>query len=177
MEINQQYLQECFSYNPVTGVLRWRERPVRHFNSEHRAKIFNAKFSGSEAGAIMRDNSYYRVGLIGNKYLAHRLIWMLKNNEWPDQIDHINGNGLDNRFNNLRNVDNQTNLLNKKVYSNSMSGISGVRWSKSRKKFQVYIGITGNFTHLGYFKDKFEAVCCRKSAEIKAHFHQNHSRR
>jgi len=92
----------------------------------------------------------------------------------PKEIDHINSDGLDNRLINLRNVDHLENGKNQKMKSNNISGVTGVSWNKKRSKWHANIGIKKRKIHIGYFFDKFEAVCARKAAEIKYGFHENH---
>ena len=73
------------------------------------------------------------------------------------QVDHINGDKLDNRRNNLRIVTNQQNQYNSK----SRKGISkykGVSWHKTAGKWRAYIGVDGKFKHLGLFTDEKEAA-------------------
>lgn len=87
----------------------------------------------------------------------------------PDdmQIDHINGNPLDNRKSNLRICTQQQNLLNKGIKSNNTTGITGVYWDKSRKKWLASIGLNGRSHHLGRFDNLEDAIKVRKQAEIE----------
>ena len=94
--------------------------------------------------------------------LMHRIIMNVKNNEY---IDHINGNKLDNRKQNLRICTNQENNFNKGLYSHNTSGVSGVSWDKSRNKWEASIKINRKKIHLGRFENFNEAVNKRKEAE------------
>ena len=42
----QSYLRECFNYDPVTGLLRWRERPRAHFRRELDWKGWTKRYAG-----------------------------------------------------------------------------------------------------------------------------------
>lgn len=73
----------------------------------------------------------------------------------------------------LRNVDGQENTKNKRKYQNNSSGVAGVhRWRETQWRAQITINKIK--THLGLYDDFFNAVCARKSAELKAQFHVNH---
>ena len=72
-------------------------------------------------------------------------------------VDHINGNGFDNRRENLRIVTPEENALNRKKYTNNKSGFKGVYWHKRIKKWGVEIRAFNKRKHIGYF-------CCPKDA-------------
>lgn len=83
------------------------------------------------------------------------------------QIDHINGNGLDNRKSNLRICTNIENSRNKNITKNNTSGIRGVSWNKSYQKWHTYIRVNYRHVFLGYYFDKEQALKVRKEAEEK----------
>lgn len=95
--------------------------------------------------------------------LLHRIIMNVKNGEY---VDHINGNKLDNRKQNLRICTNQENNFNKGLYSHNTSGVTGVSWDKSRNKWEVSIKINQKKINLGRFENFNDAVNKRKDAEI-----------
>lgn len=70
-------------------------------------------------------------------------------------IDHINGNGLDNRKCNLRVVTNRLNCMNRhQLYS---SRYPGVTWNKRSGKWNAQAQINGKHIHLGTFRTEEEA--------------------
>ncbi len=74
----------------------------------------------------------------------HRLIMNNKTqNIQNKQIDHINGNKLDNRKSNLRICNNQENSFNKNKNKNNTSGFKGVYYDKDRKKWRGSIQVNG----------------------------------
>lgn len=81
------------------------------------------------------------------------------------EIDHINHNGLDNRKSNLRVVDRATNAKNRKLNSNSKSGIKGVSFCRRLNKWQAEIQIDNKQIYLGVWKSKLGALLARKLAE------------
>lgn len=98
-------------------------------------------------------SKHRRVGI-----LMHRLIL---NTRKEDQIDHINGNGLDNQRNNLRLATQQQNMWNRRkrvVCGGDSSVFKGVVWDKARNKWLVKICYSGRYYHVGRFIDEKEAA-------------------
>ena len=81
-------------------------------------------------------------------------------------IDHKNRNPLDNRLDNLRHCTVQQNSMNRSIQCNNTSGVTGVYWSKTYNKWIATIKINGKRKHLGYFKEKEDAIEARRQAEI-----------
>lgn len=81
-------------------------------------------------------------------------------------VDHINHNPLDNRKSNLRICTQQQNSINRSIRSDNNSGIAGVLWNESRKKWIAYIRYNKKGITLGYYNTKEEAIEARKQAEI-----------
>lgn len=73
-------------------------------------------------------------------------------------VDHINGNGLDNRRKNLRLVTKSQNMMNSGVRVNNVSGYKGVSWVSREKKWRVTIWKENKQFDIGRFEDKVEAV-------------------
>lgn len=175
-------LRKLLRCEPETGKLFWRERSVDLFtdgkqSANHNCAAWNAKFAGKEAFTSVGSHGYYQGAIFNSPHLIHRVIWAMVNGEWPsDQVDHINGDKLDNRPENLRDVTSQENLRNQKMYCNNTSGHTGVRWYKGRRKWRATIHVSGKRTHLGYFTSKDDAIAARKAAEIEHGYHPNHGR-
>lgn len=87
-------------------------------------------------------------------------------------VDHINGNSLDCRENNLRKCTQQQNTYNKRVPSNNTSGYKGVSWDKNRKKWKCGIRFNNKQIHLGRFTDKIKAALAynKKAIELFGEF-------
>ncbi|MBI5954394.1 MAG: HNH endonuclease [Chloroflexi bacterium] len=91
--------------------------------------------------------------------LMHRVIL---NAPADMQVDHINGDGLDNRRVNLRLVTPRKNTLNRGVRSTNKTGYSGVYLDQRTNKFTARISL-----HIGSFDSFDEAVAARQKAEDK----------
>ena len=113
-------------------------------------------------------------------FRQHRVIWLLVHKSWPtDEIDHINGNKIDNRPSNLRDVSRSDNQRNSKIRSNNTSGTMGVgkiRPQKGRPFWRVVIFDLKGIKKQKQFRYKKDAVSWRKSMEIKCGYHKNHGR-
>jgi hypothetical protein len=96
--------------------------------------------------------------------LMHRLIMDAKRGQ---QVDHINGNKLDNRKCNLRFCTNAQNAMNSFPRIGTTSKYKGVGWSKIGNKWRAYIGINGKYIHLGYFSvEEDAALSYNKAAKV-----------
>ena len=72
------------------------------------------------------------------------------------QIDHINGNGLDNRKANLRLCNNAQNQQNRRKRSRATSLFKGVGWHDNR--WRARITVNGKQIEIGRFKSEFLAA-------------------
>jgi hypothetical protein len=84
------------------------------------------------------------------------------------QVDHRNGDGLDNRRGNLRLASHAENQHNQKLSRiNNTSGYKGVTWSKERRKWRAQIGVDGKTHYLGYYNNKLDAARTYNAAAEK----------
>lgn len=83
------------------------------------------------------------------------------------EVDHIDGNRLNNQKQNLRIASHYQNSLNRGVFKNNTSGCAGVSFQKSRNKFTAFITVKGKKVFLGRFKNFCDAVIARQKAEDK----------
>jgi hypothetical protein len=108
--------------------------------------------------------TFYAVTTRNNKsLLMHRLIA----NSLPGfQVDHRNGDGLDNRRRNLRIATSQLNNWNRQQYVGpKTSRYKGVDLKKGHWRAQIVVG--GKKKHLGYFTDENLAACAYDHAALK----------
>ena len=108
-------------------------------------------------------------------FLAHRVAFLLATGRWPNATDHINGVRDDNRWGNLREVDHETNMRNVRLRKTNKTGVTGVH-RRGGGLFRAAIGSGEDRENLGSFDDFFQAVCARKSAEVRCGYHENHGR-
>jgi hypothetical protein len=149
------HLRTVVLYNPATGVISYlpRENDQRSF-----------AYSGKEAGKL-DGRGYRQIRVEGHVVLAHRLAWALMTNEWPEsQIDHINGDTLDNRWINLRLATRSQNMANTKLRRDNKTGFKGVVRSRTPGKFYAQIGFHGRTINLGTFDSAEEAAQAYRTA-------------
>jgi hypothetical protein len=151
---SQEELASLLDYNQTTGVLRWKYvRP-----KANRIK------SGDPAGTVTA-RGYLHIGIARRYYLAHRVIWKLMTGQDPiDQIDHIDGDRLNNRWVNIRAATNGSNRWNSKLPKNNKSGVKGVCRENGRG-WVAYI----NRQRIGRFDTKADAMIARQGAAKLMH--------
>lgn len=96
--------------------------------------------------------------------LLHQLILKTDDNH---VVDHIDGNGLDNRKSNLRIATMSQNAMNRKLAYNNTSNVTGVDYVKYSGKWRARLRVNGITHCLGYYINKEDAVKARKDAEEK----------
>lgn len=150
-------LNELFSYDSITGKLYWKPRENSMFTSDRSAKIWNTKYANKEAGTVASvKNSdtlkYIHVSIFNKLYRAHVLIWLMIHGNINGVIDHIDGNGLNNKMDNLRDIPQSTNVRKCKMRKNNTTGYRGVTVTASGK-FSVSITKNRKKINLGIFED------------------------
>lgn len=108
----------------------------------------------------LHNKGYLQFSLANKNYLVHRLAWVYVNGAIPDgmMIDHIDGNKLNNRIENLRVVTNSQNMQNRNfANSNSKTGILGVVFHPRTGKWKALIRINGRQKTIGSFGTKNDA--------------------
>jgi len=132
------------------------ERVLELFKYED-GKLFR-KSDGKEMGCYSsKHHRYARIGIGGENYKLHRIIFLYHNGYMPKIIDHINGDRYDNRIENLREANTYQNRQNSRIYSTSKSGVKNVYWDNACKKWRVVISINGKRKDFGLYADLEEA--------------------
>ena len=153
--LTQERLKELFNYNPETGLF---------------TRILNvANVHAGDVAGWIRDNGYIDISVDNKKWRAHILAWFFTYGEIPKlDIDHINGNRIDNRISNLRLANRSQNNENRKcAQSNNKTGLMGV--CAKRKKWRATIVINGKQTNLGVFDTQEDAHQAYLNAKRKHH--------
>lgn len=172
-------VRQLVRYEPHTGRLFWRQRPLWVFKSAGSARRWNSRYAGKPALAYIDNHGYEMGALLSQRHMkAHRAAWAIYYGRWPDgHIDHINGDRSDNRIRNLRDVSRLENQRNVALNRRNKSGYLGVYWLDSCRRWWAYIGSGPTRKTLGYFECKADAIAARKSAERDIGYHKNHGRK
>jgi len=166
--LTQQRLRELLDYNPETGEFFWK------------GNCKSCPREGHKAGYRIpaKKNHYIRIQLLGVVYMAHRLAFLYTTGVFPsEQVDHINGDGTDNRACNLRLVTSTENNRNSGMRWNNQTGVTGVEWHKRDETWSARIKVDGKSIHLGCFSNKEDAIRARLNAQKFYGFHENHGKR
>lgn len=87
----------------------------------------------------------------------------------PEMVDHINGDALDNRIENLRAATRQQNRFNSKVSSRNKLGLKGVVFDKRLRQYVVYMKVNGRSKRVGGYKTPEAAVEAYKTVSEEIH--------
>lgn len=103
-------------------------------------------------------------------FYEHRIAYVLMTGAWPKKmLDHRDGNGRNNKWNNLRDSDDARNQWNMRLPKNNTSGVIGVSWDRAAGKWRAMIRVHGKVIHLGRFVEFDDACAARREAEDKYH--------
>ena len=137
-------LRERLIYEPDTGLFRYRYD-------------FNVMRAGDAAGRP-NTNGHIQISINSKRYMAHNLAWLYMTSIYPDFIvDHKNRIYSDNSWNNLRRATLSENMGNSKLSKINTSGLKGVYWHKTKKKWVAQIGLKNKRVYLGSFTEKEKA--------------------
>lgn len=172
-------LRELLTYDPETGKLFWKPRPVEMFRDTpqrvagHSCAIWNARYAGREAFTCLNDKGYLHGRIFGRDVLAHRAAFALHTGQWPDQwVDHENGIKTDNRATNIRAATPSQNNSNRAYGHNTPGGMKGAYLSGRTNMWRSYIGIDGRQKFLGLFAtaDLAHAAYCEAAKKYHGEF-------
>ena len=169
-------LRGILFYDADTGALTWKKRPMQSFVNSRAWAMWNKRFAGRPAGCV-GSRGYQNVKVDYQTLGGHRIAWAIYYGEWPEgEIDHINGDKLDNRICNLRAVSAAENMKNLRTPATNSSGVMGVSFVSRINRWRAYIRVNGRATHIGYFMSKEDAARARNLAAEKFGYHKNHGR-
>jgi hypothetical protein len=155
-------VQQLLDYDLETGIFKWKTQ-------RRGIKI------GQVAGKVFQPNKnqfYCAICINYTRYYAHRLAYYICTSVDPGclQIDHIDGNGLNNSFGNLRLATGSQNIANQGKRQDNTSGYKGV--SRHRSKWRAEITVNNSYYYLGLFEtpELAHMAYCKAAAELHGEF-------
>ena len=141
-ELTSEFLHSLLDYRD--GTLFW--------------KVNRGKAKAGDKAGCIGNRGYVLIVINGKQRMAHRLVWIMHGNDPVLMLDHIDGNQLNNRIENLRPITVSQNQRNTKLRKDSTSGIKGVSWISTRNRWSGQVWHKGKLHRAGDFKDKDECA-------------------
>lgn len=151
--LTQSFLHDYFDY--VDGCLIWKKTVGKYATK------------GRVAGTYT-NRGYVSIRICGKRYPIHRIIYFYHHGYFPKIVDHIDGNRINNKIENLRSATVSQNAWNSKIRKTNSSGIKGVSWDKRVKKWRASCTVNYKQNNLGYY-DSIE-----DAAKVVSEFRQIH---
>lgn len=123
---------------------------------------------GQEVGSLTA-SEYLRTKIHYKEHYVHKIIFLMHYGYTPQIVDHIDGNTLNNKIENLRAANLSQNQHNRGKSKNNTSGFKNVSWCKRTKKWQVIIGLRNKSYAFGRFNDLELADLVAQEARDKLH--------
>lgn len=183
-DITPELCRQMLRYEPETGKLFWLPRPISMFTptvcvhgvreASWSAGRWNTRYANKPAFTSVDNVGYLSGRILNVTFRAHRIVWAIVHGSWPDIVDHIDGDALNNRITNLRNVDSLGNGKNSARPLHNQSGHIGIYRRFNNWIAQINFG--GKTYRIGSYDDIKDAVAARKAEERRLGFHENHGR-
>lgn len=158
MCLTRELLLSNFEYCPDTGKLYRLSKSRRNPNPRREV----GKTYGSSC-------KYLQNRFQGKLYCTHTLIFLILHGYRPEQVDHINGDCLDNRACNLRPATHAENQRNKGLSATNKSGYKGVWFNVRKQRWIAEIWVNKQKHYLGSSANIEEAAALYRAAVFRLH--------
>jgi hypothetical protein len=148
---------------------QWLKGLKQHLKYDAASGTFIWTSRRNELAGTVNAGGYVQIGFQGKLYYAHRLAWLFINGVWPTNvINHKNGNKLDNRIENLEDVEQHINLSlrHKVVGVRQRDGKFYARVCKNKKEFQEGPFDNVDAAHEAYFRLRKEVLSGEASSSL-----------
>lgn len=157
--LTKERLHQLLTYLPETGVFYWNRTEGGH------------RVEGRRAGATSKIHGYREVRIDGVLYKEHRLVILYVTGEWPhDEVDHRDLSRAANGLDNLRGATSSQNMCNRRVRSDSASGMKNIQFREGvPMPWRVRVSINKVLHNIGSFASLSEAIEARRQAVTELH--------
>jgi hypothetical protein len=146
----QAILNDFIEYNTSTGICTWKHRDMKYFKTEGCYKSWNTKYANTVINYISKTTGYITTSIFNTNKELHVFIHILMTGEFPKfTIDHKDTVKTNNSWDNLRDIPQSKNNLNKGVRVDNLLGIKGV--TKNGKGFMARVKVADKDRYLGTF--------------------------
>lgn len=150
------------------------DRLVEVFECDYDGWLYNRHSRGrakiGERAGYLDVHNYWRVVIDYKKYYVHHLVWFYVHGEWPSsELDHIDGNSMNNAPANLRLCNRTQNNCNRKRRPTGESGLRGAYLDKRNLQWHSQIQFGSQSYFLGNFDTPKEAHEAFEYAAKKLH--------
>lgn len=170
-------LTKAQAYTPATLVRKpqpSRERLLQLFTDEGTTIAWRNSRKRVHAGRKIKaidGAGYLTVTVDGVMMAVHRILWVMREGAIPKggQIDHIDGDRLNNSPGNLRLTAASGNNRNRRIGRNNTSGVKGVTWNAKAGKWQAMLYTLEGNSYLGVFNNLEDAESVVRQARKASH--------
>lgn len=162
---------KLFSYEPNTGLVRWKVRPIDQFVNPSVCLGWNKRYAGTVAGCNRIINGQDKgiwIGIKGKFFAAHNIAWTITNGAVPSGylVDHIDRVPSNNKIENLRLASVAENGRNRSV---GVGLFQGVSMDKQKRHWVARIMIDGRAIWIGTYPTRGMAALARAKATMRYH--------
>ena len=153
---------DIWNIDPIIGIVTWKIKQ-RTMNPGDNVGYIKVDKTRSNRKQIL-----VRIPKHQGQFLLHRILYYVYNGSFNEllEIDHADGNSINNSKFNLRLANRNMNNKNATKRKDNTSGVIGISWHNKSNNWIAYFNINKKPNRM-YTKDFFEAVCWRKSMELK----------
>jgi len=153
------FCRSRLSYNMETGHLTWTA----------------GRLKGQRAGSA-GESGRRKIKIAGKTYKEHRIIFLMVMGRFPkEQIDHIDHNPSNNKWDNLRECSNKQNSMNLPMMkTKKTSRYPRVSIHRRDQNYRVRINKPGGGVYTKYFKSEDDAGSHAREKYIEFGYHPNH---
>ncbi len=154
--MDRKFILSNLVYQPASGSFRWKKRS-------------GGKATRGRLAGCVNSSGYLCIKVAGKNMTAHRIAFYLVHGSLPEEVDHIDGDKLNNSAKNLRASCKSQNQHNSKLRADNSSGVKGVHWDSKNNLWVASVRCSGVRHNCGSYKSKFDAACAAFSMRNRMH--------